>query len=229
MRTTVKPDLSVPGNDTLIVKLNQLTHEFPLDYIFYHPGDSNNLAHIVIIAEESSDVETIESRKWIRNNKDEKLILFHITCRSKMKAELRAGNPFFAWYCQKSAIIYQNPQAKECHDTNWHSFRKKFKRYSKACHNDRDNLLTTVNRFQELGSLTGVFVSYLAVFEHDIQHMEMLYAGSSFESDNLHQRIKQLAQYIPGMEGVFVPKNGNEYYLVSELEKAKDTAENGDV
>lgn len=228
MRTTIKPDFSIPVNDTLSGKLKQLTHEFPLSYIFYHPGDAKNSAHIVIIAKESRDVEIIESRKWIRNSRDENAILFHITCRGKMKAELRSGNPFFAWHCQKSAIIYQNPQTKECHDTDWPSFKKRFKRYSLSYSHDRDNLLTSVKRFQELDSLTGLFVSYLSVFEYTIQYIEMLYTGRCFESENLHHRIKKLIFYIPEMEGVFVPKNGNEYYLIFELEKANDFAEDGD-
>jgi hypothetical protein len=228
MKTTIKPDFSVPGDDQLTGKLKQLTREIPLAYVFYHPANAKEAAHIVIIAKESSDVETIESRKCIRNNYGGNPILFHITYESKMKAELRAGNPFFAWYCQKSAVIYQNPSAKECQNTDWPSFKKRFKRYSEVYSHDRNNLLTAVNQFQELDSLTGLFVSYLSVFEYTVQHLEMLYTGSSFEPDNIHQRIKQLIRYIPCMEGIFVPKNGNEYYLISELEKAKDIAEDGD-
>jgi hypothetical protein len=185
-------------------------------------------ALVVIITEESSHVEIIESRKWIRASGDENNILFHIIYREKMKVECRTGNPFFASYCQKSAVIYQNPQEKECHGTDWLSFKKRFKRYFVAYSHDRDTLLTTVNRFQKLGSLTGLFVSYLSVFKYIIHHLEILYTGSYFESENLHQRIKQLIWYIPEMEGVFVQKNGGEYYLISELEKAKETADDGD-
>ena len=228
MKTTIKPDISIPGNDQLSGKLKQLICEFQLAYIFYHQANSKEAAHMVIIAEESQDAETIESRKWIRNKKDEKTIWFHISCKSKMKAELRAGNPFFTWYCQKSAIIYQNPSARECQNTDWPSFKKRFKRYSLGYNHDRDNLLVAVNRFQELDSLTGLFASYLSVFEYDIRHLEMLYIGSSFESENLHQRIKKLISYIPVIESLFVPKNGNEYYLIFELEKAIDFAEDGD-
>jgi hypothetical protein len=228
MKTTIYPDFSIPGNDQLTGKLKQLTCEFPFSYIFYHPANANETTHIVIIAKESQDVETIESRKWIRNNKDEKPILFHITCQAKMKFELRTGNSFFAWYCQKSATIYQNPEAKECQNTDWTSFKKRFKRYSKNYSHERDNLLIAVNRFQELGSLTGLFISYLSVFEYSIRYLEMLYTGCSFESENLHQRIKGLIPYTPEIEGVFVPKNGSEYYLIFELEKAKDFAEDGD-
>jgi hypothetical protein len=228
MRTTIKPDSLVPGNDQLTGKLKQLASEFHLNYIFYHPANAKEAAPIVIIAEDSDDVETIESRKWIRNSHVENAILFHISSQSKMKGELRAGNPFFGWYCQKSAAIYQNPEAKDCVDTEWTSFKKRFKRYTLACNHDRENLLTAVNRFQELGSLTGLFVSYLSAFEYDIRYLEILYTGCNFESENPHQRIKKLISHIPEMESIFVPKNGNEYYLIFELEKAKDFAEDGD-
>ena len=136
----IKPDFSIPGNDQLAGKLKQLACEFPLTYIFYHPGKAREAARIVIIAEDSGDVETIESRKWIRNNRDEKPILFHISCKSKMKTELREGNPFFGWYCQRSTVIYQNSEAKDCGDTDWPSFKKRFKRYSLAYNHDKDNL-----------------------------------------------------------------------------------------
>jgi hypothetical protein len=228
MKTAIKHDFSIPGNDQVTGKLKQLASEFSLSYIFYHPANEKEAAHVLILAEGSQDVETIESRKWIRNNKDEKATLFHVSCLSKMKAEHRAGNLFFGWYCQNSAIIYQNPSAKECQNTDWPSFKKRFKRYSLAYNHDRNNLLIAVNRFQELGSLTGLFVSYYSVFEYEIRYLEILYIGRNFESENLHQRIKKLIPYIPDMESIFVPRNGNEYYLIFELEKAKDFAEDGD-
>jgi hypothetical protein len=228
MKATIKTDFSIHGNDQLTGKLKQLTVEFPLSYIFYHPTSAKEAAHIVIIAKDSGDVQTIESRKWIRNNKEQNPIWIHISCKSKMKTELRLGNPFFGWHCQKSAIIYKNTSEKDCQNTDWPSFKKRFKRYTLSYNHDRENLLSAVNRFQELDSLTGLFVSYLSVFEYDIRHLEMLYTGSSIESENLHQRIKKLIPYIPEMEGVFVPKDGNEYYLIFELEKANDFAEDGD-
>ena len=228
MKTAIKPDFSILSNDKLAGKLKQLASEFPISYIFYHPASAKEAARIVIITQELQDVKPIESRKWIRNNKDEKSTLFHISSQGKMKTELRAGNPFFGWYCQKSATIYQNPEVKDCGDTDWPSFKKRFNRYTSDNNHDRENLLTAVNRFQEMDSLTGLFASYLSVFEHTIQYLEMLYYGRCFESENLHQRIKKLISHIPEIESLFVPKNGNEYYLIFELEKANDFAEDGD-
>lgn len=93
MRTTIKPDFSILGNDQLTGKLKQLTLEFPLSHIFYHPGSVKDSAHIVILAKESRDVEIIESRKWIRNSWEENTILFHISSRKKMKVGFRQGTP----------------------------------------------------------------------------------------------------------------------------------------
>ena len=89
-------------------------------------------------------------------------------------------------------------------------------------------LLSEANRFQKLGSLTGMFLSFLNIYEYTIRFLEILCIGHSFDSMDLHQRIKQLAHFVPHIEGVFVKKNGNEYYLVAELEEAKEVAEGGD-
>ena len=145
-----------------------------------------------------------------------------------MDFEYRTGNPFVACYCQRSTIIYQKPEAKECPETDWITFKKKFKRYRESYYHDHDILLSEANRFQHLGSLTGMYLSYLSVFKYTIRFLEILCIGHSFDSMDLHQRIKQLAHFVPCIEGVFVKKNGNEYYLVAELEEAKEVAGDGD-
>ncbi len=133
-----------------------------------------------------------------------------------------------ACYCRKSAIVYQNPEAKECPETDWITFKKKFKRYRENYYYDHNILLSEANRFQKLGSLTGMFLSFLNICQYNIRFLEILCIGHLFDSVNLHQRIKQLAHFVPRIEGVFVKKNGNEYYLVAELEEAKEVAKGGD-
>lgn len=228
MKTITESGFSKVENEALKEKLLQLTHEFPIAYIFYHIVNTTEPAHIIIITSRPKYVDVIESRKWIRNRRNQSNVLFHVTSQKKMEAEFRAGNPFIALYCQKSTIVYQKPQVKECSDTDWHLFKRKFKKYVQGYYHDRDILLFEGNLFQRLGSLTGMFLSYRAVFEYAIRYLEILYIGHQFESTNLHQRIKQLAHFIPGIERVFVRKNGNEYYLVSELERGKEAAEYGD-
>lgn len=157
MNATIEPGFSNMENEALREKLSQLTHEFSIAYIFYHPSKTTEPAHIVIITSQNEHVEVIESRKWIRNSRDKSDVLFHVISQRKMDFEYRAGNPFMAWYCQESAIIYQASQANECYNTDWHSFKEKFKKYSGMYFHDRDILLSEANRFQRLGSLTGMF------------------------------------------------------------------------
>ncbi len=224
MKTITESGFSKVENKALREKLYQLTCEFPVSYIFYKPLKTSEPAHIVIITSQNEHVEVIESRKWIRNCIAPSNVLFHVIFHRKMDFEYREGNPFMASYCRKSAIIYQNPEAKECPDTDWRSFKKKFRKYSEIYYHDRDILLSEANQFQRLGSLSGMFLTYLSAFEFDMRYLEILYVGHQFGADDLHQRIKHLADFIPSIEGVFVKKNGNEYYLVSELERGKEVA-----
>ena len=228
MKTITESGFSKVENEALREKLYPLTCEFPINYIFYHPGKTTEPAHITIITSGPGQVESIESRKWIRNSRDKNNVLFHVISQGKMDFEYRAGNPFVACYCQKSAIVYQNPDARECPQADRRSFKKRFKRYRENYYHDHDILLSEANRFQKLGSLTGMFLSFLNIYQYNIRFLEILCIGHPFDSMDLHQRIKQLAHFLPRIEGVFVKKNGNEYYLVAELEEAKEVAEGGD-
>ncbi len=228
METIIEFGFSTVENEALREKLYQLTREFPINYIFYQAIKTSEPAHITIITSEPGQVERIESRKWIRNGRNESNALFHVIFHGKMNFEYRTGNPFMASYCRRSAIIYQNPKAKECPETDWASFKKRFKRYKESYYHDRDILLSEANRFQKLGSLTGMFLSYLNIYEYIIRFLEILCIGHAFDSTDLHERIKQLAHFVPRIDGVFIKKSGKEYYLVSELEKAKEVAEKGD-
>ncbi len=228
MKTNTESGFPKLKNEALREKLCQLISEFQIAYIFYHPGKTREPSHITIITSEPGQVERIESRKWIRNSRNESNTLFHVIFQGKMNFEYRTGNPFMACYCRRSAIIYQNPKTEECPETDWASFKKRFKRYRECYYHDRDILLSEANRFHSRGSLTGMFLSYLDIYEYIIRFLEFLCIGHAFDSTDLHERIKQLAHFVPRIDGVFVKKSGKEYYLVSELEKAKEVAENGD-
>ncbi len=67
-----------------------------------------------------------------------------------------------------------------------------------------------------------MFLSFLDIYEYTIRFLEILCIGHAFDSIDLQERIKQLTHFVPRIEGVFVKKSGKEYYLVSELEKAKE-------
>ena len=228
MKATTQPEFSNPENNVFSDKLLRLTREFPIAYVFYHSAGAITPAHVIVVTLEQKDVALIESRKWIRNHGGTGNIHFHVISEGKMDFEYRTGNPFVACYCRKSAMVYGNPQAREFKDSEWKSFKKKFNTYSEEYYHDRDILRTEVSRFRELDSLTGVFLICFSLFEFDIRYLETLYIGRHFAAGNLHQRIKNLARFCPEVDGLLVKKNGNEYYLVSELEEAKEVAGGGD-
>ena len=72
MKTTIKPDISVPENQVLSGKLKQLTHEFPLSHIFYHPAIAKEVAHVVIIAEESGMLKSSNHENGFSTTKTRK-------------------------------------------------------------------------------------------------------------------------------------------------------------
>ncbi|MDC7218144.1 MAG: hypothetical protein PQJ28_03870 [Spirochaetales bacterium] len=228
MKTITESGFLKVENEVLREKLYQLSCEFPIGYIFYDTGKTTEPAHITIVTTEPGQVESIASRNWIRNSREKSNALFHVISQGKINFEYREGNPFMACYCRKSAIVYQNPEAKGCPEADWRSFKKRFKRYRENYYHDHDILLSEANRFQKLGSLTGMFLSFLNIYEYNIHFLEILCIGHAFDSIDLHERIKQLAHFIPAIEGVFVKKSGKEYYLVAELEEAKEVAEGGD-
>ena len=228
MRTILNSDIAKLENKAIGEKLQQLIREFQIAYIFYHQESKLTPEHVIIVTSEHKDVQIIRSRKWVRNSRENSNFLFHVIFRGKMEFEYKMGNPFVASYCHRSAVIYRSQPIEECPNADWPLYKKKFRRNLESYYHDRDTLLAEANRFRRHDSLTGVFLTYLSLYEHSIRYLEMLYIGCNCEKANLNERIKQLAGYIPEIEGLLVKINGREYYLVSELERAKETGENGD-
>lgn len=229
MKTVPSPEFATLEDKVLQDRLLQLTREFQIAYVFYQQSSKLTPSHLIIVTSEQKEILTIQSRKWIRSCNAAENVLTHVTSQTKMEFELKAGNPFFAHYCRRSALLYRNPEAKDFDDIDWKSFKKRFTGFkNEYCHDDRDILLSEALRFQKVDSLTGLFMTYLSVFEFNIRYLEALCIGQSFEYDKLHVRIRRLVRFFPEIERLFVKKNGEEYYLIFELEKAKEVAEMGD-
>src|SRR5690606_27648361 len=117
-------------DEALHGKLYQLTKEFDLAYIFYYPEASAKMPQILIVAFENKNVEEIESRKWIRNSMQDNEVVLHVISFHKMMFTYKKGNPFIAYYCQQNFLIYQNQDSSACFETDWKSFKKKYRRYT---------------------------------------------------------------------------------------------------
>lgn len=215
-------------DEVLYGKLHQLTKEFGIAYIFYHPQKSNGIAEIMIVSYENKNVKAIESRKWVQNSLKNQGVIFHVVNFYMMEFALKNGNPFIAQFCHPNALIFQNPVASKFNSFEWKSFKKKFNRFEDQYHHDRDIFVSEINRIEKVSGFTSIFLTYESLFSHDIEFLESIYFGKINSSVNLHQRIKQLSKVIPSIESLFVKENETQYFLILQIEKGKIAADHDD-
>lgn len=215
-------------DDTLQGKLHQLSKEFGIAHIFYHPATFTSLAQIVIIAFEDKDVELIESRKWIRNAIHNGTVLLHVISLHEMEFTYKKGNPFIAYYCNQKSLIYQSSQVSDWIASEWQSFKKRYRRYEDQFHHDRDIFVSEINRYKKVSGFTSIFLIYESLFSYNLEFLESLYLGKINFVDNLHQRIRQLSKVIPSIESLFVKESETQYFLILQMEKGKTAADHDD-
>lgn len=211
-----------------VAKLKQLIKELPIENIFFHPATTTEPAHLVINAFDTKNIEVIETRKWLRRDLKEHSILLHVLGARQMRFAYKNGNPFIPIYCTKAALLYQNSRFTALLPKKWRDFKKRYKKYEHEYFHHHDILMTMANEFYGLDARTSVYLTYRSLYEHHLSYLESLYIGRSFQSKVLDQRIKYLSQYIASIEDLFVKQNGTTYYLLAQLEKAKQAAEEGD-
>jgi hypothetical protein len=215
-------------DEILYGNLHQLTKEFGIAHIFYHPATSTTVTEIVIVVIENKNVEIIESRKWIRNSLQTHGILFHVFNMYTMEYFYKKGNPFIANYCNQKLLIYQCFEVSERIIPDWKSFKKRYRKYEDQFHHDRDIFVSEINRYKKVSGFTSIFLTYESLFTHDIEFLESIYFGKIHSSENLHQRIKQLSSVIPYLESLFVKENETQYFLILQIEKGKIAADHDD-
>lgn len=209
-------------------KLQQLIAELAIEQLFFHAATAKDPGHLVIISASTKNVAVIEARKWLRNLFKEHRVLLHVLSSQQMRYGYKNGNPFIPSYCIDSAKVYQNNDYKFNPSTTWKCFKKRYKKFERDNFYEHDVLMTMNNEFYVLEARTSVFLTYITLYQHHLTFLEKLYIGHSFYFKSLPERIKYLSQYLPEVEGLFVKQNGATYYLIAQLEKAKQAAEEAD-
>lgn len=218
METNTIPNF--PKNTNLQQILKQLFTEFSIKAIFYKDsGDPEKMAQLLICTESSKDALTIKERKWVRNAATQSETLINVQPFSSLNKEAKAGNPFFLYHYQSFQLIYGN--INEEFTNIQEAWRKKVKVFKNRFHHDHELLLSQAHDCHANESMMGSFLNYISVFDHDIDCLERLYLGNKSLEPNLHQRIADLMPYLPVLKQFFVKKNGNTFYLIEVLEKAK--------
>ncbi|MEH6762959.1 MAG: hypothetical protein V7655_00535 [Aequorivita antarctica] len=217
---------SVPQE--LGAKLQQLTKELTIEQLFYYAPTAKAPGHLIVISGSTKNIEVIEGRKWLRQAFKEHRVLLHVLGSQQMRYGYKNGNPFIPSYCIAAAKVYQSPDYKFRPSTTWKCFKKRYKKFERDYFYEHDVLMTMNNDFYRLEARTSVFLTYISLYEHHLTYLEKLYIGHSFNFKTLTQRIKYLAQYLPAIAGLLVKQNGETFYLIVQLEKAKQAAEEAD-
>lgn len=204
--------------------LRQLIAEFAIASIFYYPTD-NGISQLLIVLVSKLDVKLVESKKWIASAYINYGLFIHVTDEFTLKSNLSIGNPFSMAYCRKPAVLYSNADGIGCSDASWSSCKKKYRQYTERFHHDHDLLFSESSRMKKYSSQLGTVLILNSVFEYDIFQLEQLYFGRNLNLENLHQSINRLILVEPELASLFVRKNENEFFLIGELERAVQCAE----
>lgn len=212
----------------LAAKLKQLTKELTIEQVFYYAPTAKAPGHLILISGSTKNVAVIETRKWLRNAFRKYQVLLHVLGSTPLRYGYKNGHPFIAAYCTAAAKVYQNDNYKFSPSTTWRDFKKRYKKFERDYFYEHDVLRTLNQEFYRLEARTSVFLTYISLYEYHLTYLEKLYIGESTLFKSLTQRIKFLSQYLPSIEGLFVKQNGETYYLIATMERARQAAEEGD-
>ncbi len=212
----------------LAAKLKQLTKELTIEKVFYYTPTAKAPGHLILISGSTKNVAVIETRKWLRNAFRKYQVLLHVLGSTPLRYGYKNGHPFIAAYCIAAAKVYQNSDYKWSPSNTWKDFKKRYKKFERDYFYEHDVLRTLNQEFYRLEARTSVFLTYISLYEYHLTYLEKLYIGESTLFKSLTQRIKFLSQYLPSIEGLFVKQNGETYYLIATMERARQAAEEGD-
>jgi len=205
----------------LNLKLHQLTREFRIERVYFHPATATQPGHLLIIPSVHSDALVVQNREWLRNLYRSDNILPHIISFSQWEYGLHKGNPFLPFYSREEYEIYRHHKTEPFSILEWKTLESHFIKYNESFYHDRDLWQTAIRAFEKSEAPAAVFFTYLNLFAHDLTYLEELYIGIAFADLDLHMRIRQLLPYFPEISRWFVKENGNSYYLIRQLERAK--------
>lgn len=215
------------GNELLENILEQMIKQNNVIQIFYTKDRVETTSHLVIYVYKSHDVSNLRSSKWISKLKMNYKINIYFVCTSRFEYQFKLGHPFIEFYCQPSAIIYQNESSGTPFiiSRGWKKYKKKFNGFENRFHHDHDIQLTQIKRLIAEDSSNSIFTSYEELIAYDLEYLEDLYSAQCNNSMTVSERIKGLVKYIPEIQKLFIKKNHSEYYITELFAKAKKAAD----
>lgn len=226
MKTLEKLTFPQLENEYLENILRELAGKYNIVQMFFTRAQSFGFSKLIINIESSIDAQKHQKSKWVRKVKERLHIDVLFIFPSKIRHHYSVGDPFKAFYCRESAVIYQNNEFADSSfkTVEWQKFKKRFNEFENNFHHDHQLHKWQIKNLISEGSSNSVFTSYSRLIEYDLQWLEELYAGNKSDSCDLNERINNLIQYLPAIQKYFVKTSKGGYYLIDLFEQAKEAS-----
>ncbi|WP_286971951.1 hypothetical protein [Flavobacterium sp. UBA4854] len=226
MKTLEKLTFPQLENEYLENILRELAGKYKIVQMFFTRADSSTFSKLIINIESSIDAQKHQHAKWVRKVKERLHIDVLFIFSSKIRHHYSLGDPFKAFYCRESAVIYQNNEFADSafKTVEWKKFKKRFNEFENNFHHDHQLHKWQIKNLISEGSSNSVFTSYSRLIEYDLQWLEELYIGNRSDSADLNERINNIIHYIPLIQKYFVKTAKGGYYLIDLFEQAKEAS-----
>jgi hypothetical protein len=226
MKTSAKLLFPKLENEFLENILRQLVNQYTIVQLFFTKEPAPLSSQLIIHIKNKEEAEQLQQHKWIKKVRNHYHIEICLIYSTRLYHQLALGHPFMEWYCQPSALIYQNNEAGNplIMARDWKKYKKKFNAFQDLFYHDHDLQRSQIQNLVAEGAANSVFTSYARLMEYDLEYLEELYLGNKSAALDLEERINTLTAYIPEIQKYFVKKSHNKYYLTDWFTKAKEAA-----
>ncbi|UVD79387.1 hypothetical protein NWE55_14845 [Myroides albus] len=223
MKTTI-----LPINDFLSNQLKEIITEFPSVLEMYYCSNTIEMtSYLLIHLNNRSDIDIIANRKGIKKLFKNYGIIVLLFDYDSLKYKFKHGYPLIELIYQEEHLIYQQEgiDFTKLATRSFKKFKNQYNIYKERYFQDYDLLSSELNKYKSLDAISSVFLVYERILELHLQYLEELYVGHISSINNLHQRIKKISKFNPEIEGLFIKRNEEEYYLIALIDRVKEAIE----
>lgn len=230
MKTSEKLSFPKLENEYLENILRQLVNQHTIIQMFFTRESSCMYSYLLIHIGKNMDAQQLQQNKWVKKVRNRYQINVCFIYSGRLHHRFSLGHPFVEFYCQPSALIYQNEDSVNplIITRDWKKYKKKFNGFAESFYHDHDLHRVQIQNLISEGSSNSVFTSYARMIEYDLEYLEELYSGKKSASPSLDERINNLIEYIPEIQKYFVRNSHSKYYLTDLFVKAKEASINDD-
>ncbi|WP_337039167.1 hypothetical protein [Elizabethkingia anophelis] len=228
MKTLQKYSFPQIENKYLSDRLLQIIEKYSIMYIFYRMASVATGSKVVlyICTLNKEEAEKLQRQKWVSKLLTEN-ILVYFTYHFRLDYGFFTGNPFDWYYGATATVLYKNKDATLPIE-NQKLFFKNFKEHKDRYYQPHKVLSSQAQQLLSQKSIPSAYMVYISLFNHHFDYLKELYTGSTFTTENLHEKIQYLSAHIPEIKIPFANRKCNEYYLLTALNRAKKAVKKND-